>query len=118
MKTVTVSDQPHGKLSERLAWASAATLAAAALTLGFVLLDRENPLPAPVRFIVDAPGSGKSPGEPTPIAGLIETGRRPVDLLGSFSVSDNGVLVFRSDVREAPNGFTVIVSWPSLLKKK
>lgn len=317
MKTVRVSDQPHGKLSERLAWASAATLAAAALTLGFVFLHRENPLPAPVHFIVDAPGNGslplfgrptvspdgqsvlyavadparsnvfwylyslasktgrafpeaddttaiywsfdshsillrrdgafwrmdlksssrqrllalgayaywqpegtvaggrsglrwfradgsglrwikkrdetegkaysyprlipggrwliynateannfsvhfafldgnvdreilqsehpaiyarpgyplfrrddtltaqavdhgrgKSRGGPTPIAGLIETSRRPVDLLGSFSASDNGVLVFRSDVREAPNGFTVIVNWPSLLKKK
>jgi hypothetical protein len=67
MKTVKASDQPHGKLSERLAWASAATLAAAALTFGFILLHRENPLPAPVRFTVDTPGNGSVPlfGRPT-----------------------------------------------------
>jgi hypothetical protein len=41
-----------------------------------------------------------------------------VDLLGAFSASDNGVLVFRSDVKEPPNSFTVIVNWPSLVKKK
>jgi hypothetical protein len=66
MKTVRASDQPHGKLSERLPWASAATLAAA-LTFGFILLHRENPLPAGARFTVDTPGNGSLPlfGRPT-----------------------------------------------------
>jgi hypothetical protein len=64
------------------------------------------------------PGSGKLQGAPTPIVDSIGIGGRTIDLPGSFSVSDNGVLVFRSDVKAPPNSFTVIVNWPSLLKKK
>jgi hypothetical protein len=65
MKTVTASDQSHGKLSECLAWTTAATLAAAALTFGFIHLHRENPLPAPARFTVDTPGNGTLFGRPS-----------------------------------------------------
>ena len=64
------------------------------------------------------PGSGRLRGAPTTIVDAIGISRGTVDLLGSFSASDNGVLAFRSDVKEAPNSFTVIVNWPSLLKKK
>jgi hypothetical protein len=62
--------------------------------------------------------SGKLLGARTPIVDSIGISGGTVDLLGSFSASDNGVLVFRSDVKEPPYNFTVIVNWPSLLKKK
>jgi hypothetical protein len=64
------------------------------------------------------PENGKLSGAPTPIADSIGNSGGTTDLLGSFSASDNGVLVFRSDVKEPPYSFTVIVNWPSLLKKK
>jgi hypothetical protein len=61
------------------------------------------------------PASGKLRGHPAEVAGPIATAEGITDQLGSFSASDNGVLAFRSG---ATNRFTVMVNWPSLLKKK
>ena len=46
---------------ERLVWAGIAAFGAAALAFGFLLLHREKPVPAPVRFTVDTPQNGSLP---------------------------------------------------------
>jgi hypothetical protein len=81
---------------------------------GYLLSRRGDTLTAQV---ID-PGSGSLSGAPTTIVESVGKSGGTVDLLGAFSASDNGVLVFRSDVKEPPNSFTVIVNWPSLVKKK
>jgi hypothetical protein len=81
---------------------------------GYLLTRRGDTLTAQA---ID-PGSGKLSGAATPIVDSIGQSGGTVDLLGAYSASDNGVLVFRSDAKAAPNSFTVILNWPSLLKKK
>jgi hypothetical protein len=67
------------------------------------------------------PESGALRGGPTPIVGSVAAGDRAVDRLGSFSASDNGVLVFRTGGALPDEGvgdsFTVIMNWPSLLNR-
>jgi hypothetical protein len=85
---------------------------------GYLLSLRGNTLTAQA---ID-PVSGELRGGPAAIAGPIATTAGITDQLGSFSASDNGVLAFRSGAvpleQEPTNRFTVIVNWPSLLKKQ
>jgi hypothetical protein len=81
---------------------------------GYLLFRRGHTLTAQ-RFDSE---SGNLRGDEAPIASPVVVTAGTADQLGSFSASDNGVLAFREDVQDTPNRFTVIVNWPSLLKKK
>ena len=67
------------------------------------------------------PESGALRGDPMPIVDSVAAGDRATDRLGSFSASDNGVLVFRTVAalpeHSAGNSFSVIRNWPSLLNR-
>jgi hypothetical protein len=85
---------------------------------GYLLFLRGNTLTAQA---ID-PVNGRLRGDPTAIAGPIATAAGITDQLGAFSASDNGVLVYRSGAvpptQEPTTRFTVIMNWPSLIKKQ
>jgi hypothetical protein len=84
---------------------------------GYLLYLRGDTL---MEQVID-PESGKLGGDPAVVVNSIGSTEGIIDLLGSFSASANGVLAFRRAIvppeQKAANSFTVIVNWPSLLKK-